>query len=85
MSQISQSAQTVDYDWTFTTPYRGTLVPTGASDIKVSKSCCEIDRDALRRPERILYFDELILYEDELADHGISILSVKIACYTHLG
>lgn len=32
----------------------------------------------LKQPDPILLFDEVVLYEDELADNGISILSVKI-------
>lgn len=32
----------------------------------------------LRRPDPILFFDEVVLYEDELADNGIAMLSCKI-------
>lgn len=32
----------------------------------------------LKQPEPILLFDEVVLYEDELADNGISLLTVKI-------
>lgn len=32
----------------------------------------------LTRPDPILFFDELVLYEDELADNGITMLSCKI-------
>jgi len=38
----------------------------------------EIPFDKLKRPDPILLFDDVMLYEDELADNGISILSVKI-------
>ena len=34
--------------------------------------------DRLRKPEPILFFDEIVLFEDELADNGISMLSTKI-------
>ena len=34
--------------------------------------------DLLKRPDPILFFDELVLYEDELADNGITMLSCKI-------
>lgn len=30
------------------------------------------------RPDPILFFDEVVLYEDELADNGIAMLSCKI-------
>jgi type 2A phosphatase activator TIP41 len=32
----------------------------------------------LKRPDPILFFDEVVLYEDELADNGIAMLSCKI-------
>ena len=32
----------------------------------------------MKRPDPILFFDNVILYEDELADNGISMLSCKI-------
>jgi type 2A phosphatase activator TIP41 len=36
-------------------------------------------RDALlKRPDPIQFFDDVILYEDELADNGIAMLSVKV-------
>lgn len=34
--------------------------------------------ERLKRPDPILLFDEIVLYEDELADNGIAILSVKV-------
>ena len=38
----------------------------------------EIDFNRLKQQDPILFFDDNILYEDELGDNGISILSVKI-------
>jgi len=32
----------------------------------------------LKRPDPILLFDDLVLYEDEMADNGITTLSIKI-------
>jgi type 2A phosphatase activator TIP41 len=32
----------------------------------------------LRRPDPILFYDEIDLYEDELGDNGMSLLSIKI-------
>lgn len=37
-----------------------------------------IDYDKLKQPERIHFFDDLVLFEDELADNGIAELRVKI-------
>ena len=34
--------------------------------------------DKLRRPDPILFFDEVDLYEDELGDNGMSLLSIKV-------
>lgn len=38
----------------------------------------ELPLDKLRRPDPILFFDEVDLYEDELGDNGMSCLSVKV-------
>ena len=37
-----------------------------------------IDYAKLKTQERIYFYDEVILYEDELADNGTAVLSVKI-------
>lgn len=34
--------------------------------------------EKLRRPDPILFFDEVDLYEDELGDNGMSLLSIKV-------
>ncbi|KAK2405110.1 TIP41-like protein [Trifolium repens] len=80
----------LDYDYTFTTPYCG----SGAIEIekelngtKISEEtgnlhwedCKEqIDLIALSSKEPILFYDEVVLYEDELADNGVSLLTVKV-------
>lgn len=80
----------LDYDYTFTTPYCG----SGAIEIekelngtKISEETgnlhwedCkeEIDLVALASKEPILFYDEVVLYEDELADNGVSLLTVKV-------
>ncbi|XP_004496911.1 TIP41-like protein [Cicer arietinum] len=80
----------LDYDYTFTTPYCG----SGAIEIdkdlngrKISEEtgnvhwedCKEqIDLIALASKEPILFYDEVVLYEDELADNGVSLLTVKV-------
>ncbi|XP_010028391.2 TIP41-like protein [Eucalyptus grandis] len=80
----------LDYDYTFTTPYCGSEPnKINAEDeteaiSKVTGSLlwddCEerIDMVALAVKEPILFYDEIILYEDELADNGISLLTVKV-------
>jgi len=37
-----------------------------------------IDLDRLRKPEPILFFDEIVLFEDELADNGTAMYTVKL-------
>lgn len=38
----------------------------------------QIPFEKLKRPDPILLFDEVMLYEDELADNGIAMLNVKV-------
>ncbi|KAI8383652.1 related to Type 2A phosphatase activator TIP41 [Nakaseomyces glabratus] len=66
------------YDWTYTTLYKGTT-PTDAKLPKFEEDIgAELPIDKLSRPDKILFFDDMILFEDELADNGISVLNVKI-------
>lgn len=37
-----------------------------------------IDYSRLKQQEKIYFYDDVILYEDELADNGTALLSVKI-------
>lgn len=82
----------LDYDYTFTTPYSGSeIIEINAEkhggEEKTSAEnnglCWEdsnekIDLVSLSLKEPILFYDEVILYEDELADNGISLLTVKV-------
>ncbi|KAI5284544.1 hypothetical protein KEM55_001018, partial [Ascosphaera atra] len=63
------------FDWSYTTDYKGTL---RASSQSFAPSETPIPFELLKRPDPILLFDDVMLYEDELADNGISMLSVKI-------
>nr|CAG4637091.1 EOG090X07SL [Ceriodaphnia reticulata] len=63
------------FDWTFTTDYRGTVF----GELKVSETELRIDMEKLKQKEKILFFDEIHLYEDELADHGCASFSIKRA------
>ncbi|XP_068600826.1 TIP41-like protein [Brachionichthys hirsutus] len=65
------------YDWTYTTDYRGTLIGEGMQ-IQVTKTTERIDLEKLKAREQIMFFDEVLLFEDELHDHGVSMISVKI-------
>lgn len=63
------------FDWSYTTDYTGDLAP-GSREFQPTTT--PIPLDLLRRPDPILFFDDVILYEDELADNGITMLSCKI-------
>lgn len=66
------------YDWTYTTKYKGTEYST-SDKYKLKRDDTEkLPLDKLARPDHILFYDDMILFEDELADNGISILNVKI-------
>nr|ALT31516.1 tip41-like protein [Rehmannia glutinosa] len=80
----------LDYDYTFTTPYCGSVsiekMAESGGGAPEESSCnphwvdCQeqIDMVALASKEPILFYDEVILYEDELADNGVSLLTVKV-------
>lgn len=67
------------FDWTFTTPYKGTYDLENSNLTLVEKPTDErINIEKLKIPEQISFFEEICLFEDELSDHGISSLVVKI-------
>ncbi|KAF3533928.1 hypothetical protein DY000_02036601 [Brassica cretica] len=81
----------LDYDYTFTTPYSGSGVvekdqetveakanTEGGASLKWENCEEQIDLAALSLKEPILFYDEVVLYEDELADNGVSLLTVKV-------
>ena len=63
------------FDWSYSTDYKGTLSPNAQPFEETTKP---IPVELLMRPDPILFFDEVVLYEDELADNGIAMLSCKI-------
>lgn len=63
------------FDWSYSTDYTGTLCPNAPPFEETTK---HIPIELLKRPDPILFFDEVVLYEDELADNGITMLSCKI-------
>jgi type 2A phosphatase activator TIP41 len=62
------------FDWSYSTDYAGSTSPEPT--FKHSEKPIPIA--LLTRPDPILFFDEVMLYEDELADNGIAMLSGKI-------
>lgn len=63
------------FDWSYSTDYKGSLRP---SSPPFEPSQTPIPLELLRRPDPILFFDEVMLYEDEMADNGITMLSCKV-------
>ena len=81
----AHNAKQLEYDWTFTTDYCGTVLSDKQQQEESSSpvSCWEatsnqMDRTLLTNRDPILFFEDLILYESELEDNGLSSLSVKI-------
>ena len=61
------------YDWTYTTGYRGDV-----EGLEVAGTEERIDYEQLKKQERIEFYDDIILFEDELADNGTAVLNVKV-------
>jgi len=68
------------FDWSYSTDYKGTTsAAEGAPGWRPSDPArTPVRTDLLTRPDPILFYDDVVLYEDELADNGIAILSCKI-------
>ena len=65
------------FDWTFTTAYEGTLTNSGTHYWSCDDTNDQPDRAKLLARDKILFHDDIMLFEDELADNGSSKLSVK--------
>ena len=71
------------FDWSYSTAYCGTTSTSSTPQLSPIPSdspafSSPIPTQLLRRPDPILFFSEVLLYEDELADNGISLFSIKI-------
>ncbi|KAI1293070.1 hypothetical protein EDD11_008517 [Mortierella claussenii] len=67
------------YDWTYSTKYSGTNLSSQETMQFSSSTLNEtIDIEQLKRPDPILFYDENILFEDELADNGTAVLTTKV-------
>lgn len=62
------------FDWSYSTDYKGSTTATPAFEPAEKP----IPLALLKRPDPIHFFDDVMLYEDELADNGIAMLSVKV-------
>ena len=73
------------YDWSYTCCYKGdeTKGREGEGLVEVEEEAARrgekaIPIELLKRRDPILFADEVVLYESELDDNGISVLSVKL-------
>lgn len=65
------------FDWSYTTDYKGTV--TNGKPFELQAEHAEpIPIELLKRPDPILFFEEVVLFESELDDNGISVLSCKL-------
>lgn len=63
------------FDWTYTTAYKGDVVLPNA---KFKSSNAKMPLEKLQRQDPILFYDEVVLFEDELADNGTALLTIKV-------
>lgn len=68
------------FDWSFTTDYQGTF----NEKIRCEDTDEKLDIFKLMKKEKILFYQDLSLFEDELHDHGIACCSVKIVSSINL-
>lgn len=62
------------FDWSYSTDYKGTV----GKEPMFEATEEGIPLELLKRPDPILHFEEVVLYESELDDNGVSIYSVKL-------
>lgn len=80
---MPETVPTKPYDWTYTTTHPGTALPAENSDFNWKPADPEnqahsIPMAELRRPDPIMFYSEIPLFEDELHDNGSSNLLVRI-------
>jgi type 2A phosphatase activator TIP41 len=80
---MPQTLTTKPYDWTYTTTYAGSLDAAGSRNAlwvpsEPTNTHHTIPIAELSRPDPILFYAEVPLFEDELHDNGVSNLLVRI-------
>lgn len=70
------------YDWSYSTTYRGSQAPP-AADRALRPSDKPIPIELLKRRDPMHFFDDVMLYESELDDNGISMFNVKVRVHEH--
>lgn len=81
-SQVTTTAEGLKFgkhwDWSYTTFYQGTTANSNLGYKFERADEYELPVNKLSRRDPILFYDDFILFEDELADNGISMLSIKL-------
>lgn len=73
------------YDWSYSTIYAGTVTAGAAQQQgrQLQDTDKSIPIELLKRRDPILFFDEVVLFESELDDNGISVYSAKLRVHEH--
>jgi type 2A phosphatase activator TIP41 len=73
-------AESKPYDWTFTPDYMGTISNSSNANLEkgLEMTYAKIDVNELKKPDPILFFDEITLFDDELDDNGLARLNIKV-------
>jgi type 2A phosphatase activator TIP41 len=72
------------FDWSYSTDYKGTILLDRLSHPEPSKYASfeatekQLPIALLVQPDPILFFSSIDLFEDELADNGMSLLTAKV-------
>ena len=66
------------FDWSYSTDYKGTVHSKAQPPLDFQPETEPIPLELLKRPDPILHFEEVILYESEMDDNGISMYSIKL-------
>jgi hypothetical protein len=80
---LPQTVATKPYDWTYTTTYAGSVDDAGSGNVQwVPGESINpqhtIPIAELSRPDPILFYAEIPLFDDELHDNGASHLLVRV-------
>jgi hypothetical protein len=70
--------QQLDQDWTYLNHYRGQITIGDKSRLEISENNLGIPKDRLSVDNKILFYKDLFLYEDDLGDFGYSQLRIRL-------
>jgi len=75
-SEVEIKKEGIDFDWTYSSRYKGTLELEPPEQVSITKEGIPVGM--LKVPDPILFFKEIHLYEDELSDNGTAEMTIKI-------